>query len=324
MPSCCHCRILLPVESFNLHSSKGFQAYCKSCASSVKGDYLETVRGFLWRVLNSAKTHTDWRISSKKSQSKCIFTIDYHILKEIWDRQNGRCHYSNIPMSLKRNSDWRASLDPDHGYTKDNVVFCCYELNHTSQWSKEKLLKAITLSEMSVDEYDPTLFSGPKRKQRPRIMNSKIDEHHTRCTSCSTIKSDQEFGIRSNKKVQQICRTCKAKNEREARKRPERKLQGLLTCSVASSKQRNFPPPLITIQDLKDCYHQQRGRCHYSNIYMTFEGDWKISLERLDPALPYTKDNIALICWEFNTFCQFSKTKFDMIKESIKARNTTI
>lgn len=49
---------------------------------------------------------------------------------------------------------------------------------------------------------------------------------------------------------------------------------------------------------------QQRGRCAYSNIKLNygsiFDKDWVASLERINPRLGYIKDNVCLICAEFN------------------------
>ena len=32
------------------------------------------------------------------------------------------------------------------------------------------------------------------------------------------------------------------------------------------------------------------------------ENNWTVSIERKDPLKGYTKDNVCLICWEFNIF----------------------
>lgn len=68
----------------------------------------------------------------------------------------------------------------------------------------------------------------------------------------------------------------------------------------------------ITIEDLKDQYVNQNGRCAYSNIILNpvishknkhykRNSNWKMSIERKDVKIGYTKENILLICLEFNT-----------------------
>jgi len=61
----------------------------------------------------------------------------------------------------------------------------------------------------------------------------------------------------------------------------------------------------IKLEDLIDIYKRQNGLCAYSGLPLMFgnskEINWKISLERKNTLLGYTKDNVCLICYEFNT-----------------------
>ena len=59
----------------------------------------------------------------------------------------------------------------------------------------------------------------------------------------------------------------------------------------------------IDFQFLVDLYKRQQGLCKYSGIPLTFEAieDWKMSLERIDVLKGYTRENVCLICQEFNT-----------------------
>lgn len=56
---------------------------------------------------------------------------------------------------------------------------------------------------------------------------------------------------------------------------------------------------------LVSLYKKQKGRCFYSNLPLIFGNskfvNWVISLERIDPLKGYTKNNVCLICCEFNT-----------------------
>jgi len=47
-------------------------------------------------------------------------------------------------MVLLTAADWKCSLerkDPAQGYTKENCVLCCHEMNGACQWSPEKVRK---------------------------------------------------------------------------------------------------------------------------------------------------------------------------------------
>ncbi|KAG5187480.1 hypothetical protein JKP88DRAFT_243980 [Tribonema minus] len=94
--------------------------------------------------------------------------------------------------------------------------------------------------------------------------------------------------------------------------------QGFLTVMMlttkASAKRRGLAFDLD-----HDFFHQQAYKqgdlCYYSKLPMAFKSlsDWQSSPERVDPALGYTKDNVVLVCLEFNnakqwTFEMFQRT----------------
>jgi hypothetical protein len=78
------------------------------------------------------------RSRSKQKGYQTDLTIEY--LKEVWDKQNGTCPYTNIKMELQRTTQdedikktpIKASLDridPNIGYIQGNVEFVCYSVN---------------------------------------------------------------------------------------------------------------------------------------------------------------------------------------------------
>jgi hypothetical protein len=54
----------------------------------------------------------------------------------------------------------------------------------------------------------------------------------------------------------------------------------------------------ITSDDLPALWHAQKGLCARSGYPMTYTtGDWyKVSIDRIDSAKGYTRDNIQLVC----------------------------
>ena len=73
-------------------------------------------------------------------------------------------------------------------------------------------------------------------------------------------------------------------------------------------KGRDLQESEISVEYLIDLWEKQRGRCYYLNIPMSTEGDWQVSLERIDNSKGYTKDNVALATLETqNSFHQFTK-----------------
>lgn len=62
------------------------------------------------------------------------FNLTVQDINDIYEKQGGLCYWFNIPLipSEKKKHPQQPSLDRldrDKGYTKDNVVLCCYSAN---------------------------------------------------------------------------------------------------------------------------------------------------------------------------------------------------
>lgn len=79
-------------------------------------------------------------------------TITVQYLKRLWERQNGRCAYTNIKMILPRNTKEyitvhslkKASLDridSSKGYIEGNVEFVCQGINYAKNSFTRKQMK---------------------------------------------------------------------------------------------------------------------------------------------------------------------------------------
>ena len=224
-------------------------------------------------------------------------------------------------MSLTPRTEWLCSLERLHqneGYVLKNIALCCYEMNGAMQWSHEKLHTAIEKGNENFPSYNSQL--GLETNKIVRASKTKSDPNleaisKRRCRQCQEIKDVERFTNTAGHESF-TCNVCHSKYQKERRKTPLAKLRELHDAAIGSSRRRNHPFNL-QFDDIIQQYHAQEGRCKYSNIPMTFSGDWKVSLERLDPKLPYTKTNIALICHEFNTVAQFSKEKWELIKSKL-------
>lgn len=62
----------------------------------------------------------------------------------------------------------------------------------------------------------------------------------------------------------------------------------------------------ITVQDVVDLWEEQNGRCAVSNLIMTHHRDgtghkdFNASIDRINPTLGYTPENIRLVCYAVN------------------------
>lgn len=105
------------------------------------------------------------KVKDYKHRSECKgipFDLDYNFLLDLYNRQNGNCYYSKLPMKFKsdegsknRGADYNTisldRLDSNVGYIKDNVVWSLNCINmFKGQHSIEdikKVMKAIMLNE---------------------------------------------------------------------------------------------------------------------------------------------------------------------------------
>ena len=77
--------------------------------------------------------------------------LDVQFIKELWEKQSGRCAISNIPLNLKGTDyNTNASIDrisSDFGYLKENVQIVSTAINlakcHSSNESALKLMRLI-------------------------------------------------------------------------------------------------------------------------------------------------------------------------------------
>lgn len=85
---------------------------------------------------------------------------------------------------------------------------------------------------------------------------------------------------------------------------------------------------------LVQLFNDQNGLCAYSGLPLQFgnmhEKSWTTSLERINPLRGYVKDNVCLICLEFNAVDHsvlkgdmsestgWTKEKFQVFLESVK------
>lgn len=63
----------------------------------------------------------------------------------------------------------------------------------------------------------------------------------------------------------------------------------------------------ISMTDVVQQWVKQRGRCAYLDVPLTFDGDWQMSIERVDDTRGYMVDNIVLIALEVQLRCKWSK-----------------
>ena len=163
-------------------------------------------------------------------------------------------------------------VDEEIGYVKFNVVFIRREFQSSVQWTREAFEEAGRLRHKKDFEPRYQLWKG--------ALNTMVPgEARTR----RSLEQDDLFN-----------RLAKAVHSAKTR---------TVTKGWAESE--------ITKEFLVDQYIMQGGRCHYTNVPLDVNGEWKWSKERLDNSLGYIKDNVVFVIQRVNTFEQWSRAKAD-------------
>lgn len=287
----------------------GKATLCILCRSHNNFLTRSTFDGFFTDLYNHMEQH------AKSMLKGCYITLNELI--DLWFKQDGRCYYSHIQMNCKPSSNWKCSperLDPDGDYTKENTVLICNELNTKCQWSVDKIQRLIILMQQKYDtdkileEIKEELNKVPIRKASKKIERRLINGvQYQNCSGCDILKIISEF----HKGVTE-CKDCKYINRRKGWNTIPGKLAQLVQGAKSNTNKRKGKRTNrldnsfnLTYEDLAGILLKQRGLCAYSGIRMNYgcidEKEWVVSLERIDPFNGYNKDNVRLICYEFNT-----------------------
>ena len=268
--------------------------YCKECKSKVGRAYSSTQTGFFKKMaMRMAERAVKWKEKCRADVGVC--EVDSDTLVKIYNDQKGLCAYSGLPMVTKPLSDWQASserLDNDLGYSVSNIVLVCLEFNTgNTQWSRDKVKK---LRELQSEPVDLDALKDQVANAKGRWSESSFRQYVV-----NLIASAKTHSLKI------------AKN------------------SQRSKENSKFT---LTVDDILQKIIDQKGRCAYSSIPLTYKrkGAYRVSIERINNRLGYTKENIVLICLEFNSIdrssisdnatgsSQWSKTKFEYLLANMK------
>ncbi|CAE8735381.1 unnamed protein product [Polarella glacialis] len=329
---CNHCGQYLCRESFYGVSGSPkpnrvqIVSKCKDCIRIAVNNYHRTLRGNIVILVGAARQRSKLHVRNRS----CTLTHN-DILVMLWT-QEARCAYSGIAMEiLIPNSHWRMSLERKNnlmGYSRENCVLIASEFNSsdysrhpgirssdvlgTAQWSADKVQSVLAVRHINLDVrllgIDIEEARLPKfQPRRPRIAlrRSPNSEGEWRCGTCGVYKAVCAFhkntqctgGLRSS------CMDCSRENRQMHAKTFRRNMLALLASARRRSKDRQQAFAL-TLDCVLEMLWLQAGRCCYSGIpwqYKQRHTHWRMSLERLDNFVGYTRGNCVLIAVEFNT-----------------------
>lgn len=291
---------------------------CRPCGNTDRNERRNTLEGRIGTLLSNCGNHA--KKMAKRNPILGIVTITKKDLYNLYIKQHGRCFYSNTIMSTLTHSNNQMSLERlnnNKGYIKENVVLICLEYNTAAQWSKRKFYKVPYLHLKSDDpNFEKMLEIAMKSYVRmgPKTKKPECKSGTAYCYACEEIKLITEFYDTKSKG----CKQCIS----EYNKNYGTYIRGWLTKLISNANKHtkkrnesgNWDDILIcdiTIEDLLDLLRKQKGKCAISNIQLQYGAhkNWRCSLERIDVRQGYTKDNICLICAEFNSTDNTIKTK---------------
>lgn len=269
-----------------------------------------SLRNYLNQLFHASKKSAEKRKAKGRVEAG-QHDISLAFLESVWERQNGRCYYSNIEMQVSKN-EWKVSLeriDPSKGYTQENTVFCCLEFNTRSQWGFAKIDDMINILNQNIESVDNDFPKKQRKTKYDKVARIEQDgETFYKCTQCKIHKKTQDF-----RKIGDICRKCINVRAKVTKSTPRGHLLALCASSLIASKMRGEKLTSIhkerCIHDIDldfliHLYKEQKGLCAYSGIPLKFGSyfntNWTTSLERIDVTKGYSKENVCLICLEFN------------------------
>ncbi len=284
---------------------------CRLCEDLAAKKYRSSLKGFLQGLIIQSRNRAK-KPKTIARQETSIHNLTKEILFAKYADQQGKCYYSGIKMNHTHNTDWMMRLNNSLGYTSENTVLCCHEFNSgQNQWTLQKIteikelittpINLVTLTkEINEAKYPPSKAGIPKKKYIKEISDDGIME---KCHLCENFYLHDHFIV----DVYLGCKLCRKKQKGDYMST----LRGFLTALVGAARSRTtksnnngiFREFSISTDDVFELILSQAGRCFYSCIPLVFKikSDWICSIERLNNKLGYTKNNIILICNEFNT-----------------------
>ena len=339
---CFTCGIEGVVDDFYLTADR-VPSMRKSCELQNAATSSTMLRRTASSLISNARQRS--RIKGKSFDLDVDFLLDLILKQQALCAYSGVDLELATPNSHWRISLER--LNNNQGYVRENVALIAMEFNspvqmspHTlvhgsAQWSKQKFERLPVERGFNVDlnnlEKDiQTAAKGPcvrTSTASSRTANQTdipfcnvettlyTDQESLRCSRCKCWKHYQHFSMKTRSKTGfgEHCKQCASELEFAYRQT----LRGFAIKLVNNARRRHsfgkwrgeFELDLNVVLDM---LRHQRGRCFYSDVplrYAQLNVDWKMSLERLDNAKTYTKDNSRLVALEFNTPAQWSRSK---------------
>lgn len=154
------------------------------------------------------------------------------------------------------------------------------------------------------------------------LSNETIpSQDHSECVKCGVLKPRDAFAPSEWKYRRKRCRSCNAQYQRELRASgykptgrnkaladlsPEMRARHDCVSRLLNSAQGNARKRTrectLTHDQIMQLWAKQEGKCALSGLTLDTQQHSQLiaSLDRIAPELPYTADNVRLLCWAVN------------------------
>lgn len=293
--TCSMCNSFNLISNFNAHGS-----YCKDCEPKVLFDRRNN--NFRVKFLDMySDIRNDTRFSYTEKDK--MITFEEFCLQFII--QGGVSYYSGKPFIYETHNPRNISkerIQNIKGYTKDNLCFTEVIFNISpgkivgSDWSLEKIIKFKEELELEknikfdLDGFNLIIEETLKNKQgvQPGILT-------TEQLKIKNSLSDDEWK--------------KYYHNEYMKKYYKNDLKGFINTRIRAHKR--FDKETFNIEGdidlpfILNLIKETECRCSISNKIMNLNNEnsnFKLSIERIDNSKPHNKDNIILVCKEFNLY----------------------
>jgi hypothetical protein len=296
---------------------EGVEKKCIVCNRKFKGERKKCA------MCRKPKNRDYFSILYQDLKTRCrrknlICDVDAIFLKAKCDQQLNRCFYSQINFQYSSGSAFSPTIDRvdnNKGYIKDNVVVCSkianfMKLDQTLEMFKSWVRIINNPSGGEIFKLNPPQF--------------KTSEKFFKCASCK-IEKDSRFFTTQKDNITGFKKSCTQCLFFDDFDHFLKRIFNNITAKFNKSNKAEKRVNQITIEDVKNLYEQQNGKCAISGIPMTRIHvpqsklcDTNISIDRIDSKIGYTKDNIQLVCARVNSMkSTLSMDEFKFVIKSI-------
>jgi hypothetical protein len=291
-------------------SGKIYPTICNVCMVNHRGKKQITREVYISKIVSSCRSSI--RRKNRRGRN-LLHTLTPEIVMNMLSEQDGKCKLSGQLMSYIPGSDFQLSIervDESQGYTKENCILVALEFNGNPQFTQEKVEYVFThtdeVDHNAIGLANTPMFVALETSQQLKYIVMVGSQQLVKCYGCSIAKAANQFSNNEDKAYAVLCDSCKSLKADHKNNPYFSKITQLLKNSRAHTEQRKNAGRTgmegeISYDEILEIFTCQQGLCAVSGTRLRPSGNFKMSLERIDPTLGYYPWNCSLIAAEFNT-----------------------